>query len=174
MQIGCFLTCVVNWEVSMQIRVRLAKRESSSCTIFHRSLLAEDVRPGKAEACVVLSIDTSGIYPDRSAYKYELEFTAENSERLSMLQPVTCLLQALKSAAAVPSRIPRAAKLRLQSYDDFCSLGTSRGWTPYRSISVVAPVMTVARENAHVDRMPSPFAGNSGELRVDTWSTRTD
>jgi hypothetical protein len=25
----------------------------------------------------------------------------------------------------------------------------------------------VARENARVDRMPSPFAGNSGELRVD-------
>ena len=71
-----------NWEVSMQIRVRPAKRESSSRTIFDRSLLAEDVRPGKAEACVVLSIDTSGIYPDRLAYKYELEFTAEELRTL--------------------------------------------------------------------------------------------
>ncbi len=66
----------------MQIRVRPAKREGSSRTIFHRSLFAEDVKPGKAEACVVLSIDTGGIYPDDSPYKYELEFTAEELRAL--------------------------------------------------------------------------------------------
>ena len=83
MQIGGYLNCVVSWEARMQIRVRPAKREGSSRTIFHRSLLAEDIKPGKAEeACVVLSIDTAGIYPEGSTYKYELEFTAEELRAL--------------------------------------------------------------------------------------------
>jgi len=99
MQIGSFFE-VVSWELSMQIRVRLAKRESSSRTIFHRSLLAEDIEPGKAEAWVVLSIDTGGIYPDRSAYTYELEFTAE--ELRTLIDVATGHAPSTESAAAVP------------------------------------------------------------------------
>lgn len=66
----------------MQIRVRPAEREGSSSTIFNRALVAEDVQPGTAEAWVVLSIDTSGIYPDGSTYRYELEFAAEELRSL--------------------------------------------------------------------------------------------
>ena len=66
----------------MHIRVGPAKREGSSRTIFHRSLLSEDVRLQKAEASVGLSIVAGGIYPDGSTYRYELEFGIEELQAL--------------------------------------------------------------------------------------------
>lgn len=72
----------------MDIRVGPAKREGSSRTIFNRSLLAEDTRPGKAQASIGLSIVAGGIYPDGSTYRYELEFGVDELQKLIDLATV--------------------------------------------------------------------------------------
>jgi len=52
---------------------------------------------------------------------------------------------------------------------------TRRGWAPLTGQSLLLHrSWTVARENAHVDRMQSRVAVNGGEHRVDIVVRRTD
>lgn len=60
--------------------VRPAKREGTSRTIFHRSLIDGDVKSGTGGP--VISIEAEGIYSDDSKYRYLIEFTLGELEAL--------------------------------------------------------------------------------------------
>ena len=65
---------------AMRILVGPSKREGVSRTIFHRPLIAGDVKSGTGGP--VISIEAEGIYSDDSRYRYLIEFTRNELEAL--------------------------------------------------------------------------------------------